>query len=121
MACALGLRDNKVERLSHGFGRRMAEQAFAACVPEADDAVLVGIQDAVRRVGEKASLEVWDGHGLAMERVRLFSWRTGRTGAYARSPEFGNLRQPSIAPPAWGARLSAAVRILSPTPPRALL
>jgi hypothetical protein len=41
----------------------MAKEAFAARVPEADDACFVGEQDAVRCVGEKASLEIWNGHG----------------------------------------------------------
>jgi hypothetical protein len=40
----------------------MTEPAFASGIPEADDAVMVGKQDRLWRVGDKAGREIRYGH-----------------------------------------------------------
>jgi hypothetical protein len=58
----LRLGNDDVERLTHGFGGGMTEPAFASGIPEADDAVMVGKQDRLWRVGDKAGREIRYGH-----------------------------------------------------------
>src|SRR5690606_35604045 len=51
-------RDDDVERLPDRLVRREAEDPFASGIPHADDALVVGEQDAVGYLGEEGLIEV---------------------------------------------------------------